>query len=155
MKNKKSIIPLVIFLFSWIACQAKTPYPRIYVTDADKPLILQKIKKEKWAKESYAKLKEKINVYADRHIDDPQWIVSRLSMYRKEGERYTRCYLKDQNWDRGEGNAPVPTVRMPGMRTWNKYVNVPLEDRIPYNETGDMWGIDKTHPDRPPGFNSL
>ena len=57
----------------------------------------------------------------DRHAADPQWIISRLAMYWKEGERYTQCYLKNQNWDRGEGNAPVPTVRMPGMRTWNKY----------------------------------
>lgn len=47
------------------------------------------------------------------------------------------------------GNAPVPTVRMPGMRTWNKYVNVPLEDRTPYNETGDMWGINKLNPSEP------
>lgn len=53
--------------------------------------------------------------YADRHAADPQWIISRLAMYWKEGERYTQCYLKNQNWDRGEGNAPVPTVRMPGM----------------------------------------
>lgn len=55
-----------------------------------------------------------------------------------------------QNWDRGEGNAPVPTVRMPGMRTWNKYANVPLEQRIPYNETGDMLGINKLNPSEPP-----
>ena len=52
--------------------------------------------------------------------------------------------------DRGEGNAPVPTVRMPGMRTWNKYANVPLEQRIPYNETGDMLGINKLNPSEPP-----
>ena len=35
------------------------------------------------------------------------------------------------------------------MRTWNKYVNVPLEDRTPYNETGDMWGINKLNPSEP------
>lgn len=67
----------------------------------------------------------------------------------EKGERYTQCYLKSQNWDRGEGDAPVPTVRMPGMRTWNKYVNVPLEDRTPYNETGDMWGISRIEPNAP------
>lgn len=65
----------------------------------------------------------------------------------KRGEHYTQCYLKNEIWDRGEGNALVPTVRMPGMRTWNKYCNVPLEERIPYNETGDMWGINRTNPD--------
>ena len=87
--------------------------------------------------------------YVDRHQTDPEWITSRLAMYWKDGERYTQCYLKKQNWDYGEGNAPVPTVRMPGMRTWNKYVNVPLEDRTPYNETGDMWGINKLNPSEP------
>lgn len=71
-------------------------------------------------------------------------------MYWKEGERYTQCYLKNQNWDRGEGDAPVPTVRMPGMRTWNKYYNVPLEDRQPYNETGDMLGLNRQNPSAPP-----
>lgn len=87
--------------------------------------------------------------YVDRHQTDPEWITFRLAMYWKDGERYTQCYLKKQNWDYGEGNAPVPTVRMPGMRTWNKYVNVPLEDRTSYNETGDMWGINKLNPSEP------
>lgn len=58
--------------------------------------------------------------------------------------------FKNQNWDRGEGDAPVPTVRMPGMRTWNKYYNVPLEDRQPYNETGDMLGLNRQNPSAPP-----
>jgi len=133
-----------------MACQKNALYPRIYVKDTDKPIIQQKIQEENWAKDAYAQLKKEIDVYADRHVNDPEWITSRLAMYWKEGERYTQCYLKNQNWDRGEGNAPVPTVRMPGMRTWNKYVNVPLENRIPYNETGDMWGLDKTNPEQPP-----
>lgn len=149
MKKIHLIFLSIILLLT--ACQKNlSSYPRLYVTEADKPVILQKIKKEEWAKESYARLIKKIDVYADRHIDDPEWIVSRLSMYWKDGERYTQCYLKEQNWDRGEGNAPVPTVRMPGMRIWNKYGNVPLEDRTPYNETGDMWGISRTDPSQPP-----
>lgn len=32
----------------------------------------------------------------------------------------------------------------------NKYANVPLEQRIPYNETGDMLGINKLNPSEPP-----
>ena len=36
------------------------------------------------------------------------------------------------------------------MRTWNKYQNVPLADRTPYNETGDMWGVSRQDPDAPP-----
>lgn len=75
---------------------------------------------------------------------------------------FTSCYVLErgralyamlfekQNWERGEGNAPVPTVRMPGMRTWNKYYNVPLENRQPYNETGDMLGLNKQNPSESP-----
>lgn len=144
MKNS-AIIFIMICLCSW---NVKSQPLRIY--NFEKKEVLQKIKKEQWAKDSYENLKVKIDVYADRHIDDPEWIVSRLAMYWKDGERYTQCYLKRQNWDRGEGNAPVPTLRMPGMRAWNKHINVPLEERIPYNETGDMWGIDKTAPELPP-----
>jgi hypothetical protein len=98
-------------------------HPRMYVSDADLPEIRQKIETQAWAKESFSQIRSQVESYVDRHAADPTWIVSRLAMYWKEGERYTQCYLKDQNWDRGEGNAPVPTVRMPGMRTWNKYVN--------------------------------
>ena len=112
--------------------------------------ILQKIADEEWAKEAFTKIRGNVEKYADRHAADPQWIISRLAMYWKEGERYTQCYLKNQNWDRGEGDAPVPTVRMPGMRTWNKYYNVPLEDRQPYNETGDMLGLNRQNPSAPP-----
>ncbi len=149
---KNVFIFLFFFALALTACEDNnnSAYPRIYVKESDKPVIQQKIKDEGWAKDAYARLKSEIDAYADRHAKDPEWIVSRLSMYWKDGERYTQCYLKEQNWDRGEGNAPVPTVRMPGMRIWNKYSNVPLEDRIPYNETGDMWGIDRTNPALPP-----
>ncbi|MDD3166671.1 MAG: hypothetical protein PHN20_04475, partial [Bacteroidales bacterium] len=125
-------------------------HPRMYVSDADLPEIRQKIETQAWAKESFSQIRSQVEIYVDRHAADPTWIVSRLAMYWKEGERYTQCYLKDQNWDRGEGNAPVPTVRMPGMRTWNKYVNVPLADREPYNESGDMLGLDRLNPQAAP-----
>lgn len=125
-------------------------HPCLYANSTDRPSILSKITEEEWAKTAWNHLLQEITPYADKHQTDPEWIVSRLAMYWKEGERYTQCYLKRQNWDRGEGNAPVPTVRMPGMRTWNEYINVPLKDRTPYNETGDMWGISRKDPDQPP-----
>lgn len=143
MKN----IALILLLICLCGCSKKRPL-RIY--QIDKSEVQKKVENESWAQDIYNRLTTKIDVYADRHVNDPEWIVSRLAMYWKEGERYTQCYLKNQNWDRGEGNAPVPTVRMPGMRTWNKYCNVPLEDRTPYNETGDMWGADRTNPELPP-----
>lgn len=150
----KEIILIVGLLFSLRVGYAQDvnpsfTHPRIYVSDSDKVSVKEKIACQPWAKSVYLQLKNKIDPYVKRHETEPEWIVSRLAMYWKEGERYTQCYLKKQNWDRGEGNAPVPTVRMPGMRTWNKYVNVPLEGRTPYNETGDMWGIDRTDPGAP------
>ena len=145
MKRYLCIIGVILILFPLCASE----HPRIYVSDSERELVKEKIAHQPWAKDVYLRLKDKIDPYVKRHQTDSEWIVSRLAMYWKEGERYTQCYLKKQNWDRGEGNAPVPTVRMPGMRTWNKYVNVPLEERTPYNESGDMWGLSRTEPDAP------
>ncbi|ALJ04722.1 hypothetical protein APS56_06085 [Pseudalgibacter alginicilyticus] len=113
-------------------------------------MLLNKIESEAWANDSWNKLQDEINPYVNRHVTNPEWIVSRLAMYWKEGERFTQCYVKNQNWDYGEGNAPVPTVRLPGMRTWNDYLNVPLEDRPPYNESGDLLGISRSSADKTP-----
>ena len=146
MKNLFIFFSILMLL---TGCQSDAIHPHIYADDADKASIRQMIADEEWASMVFQRLKDKVEPYADRHVADPEWLVSRLAMYWKDGEHYTQCYLKDQNWERGEGNAPVPTVRMPGMRTWNKYVNVPLEERTPYNETGDMWGIDRSNPDAP------
>ena len=143
---------IIFNLFLCIGCalSLQAQHPCIYTSSSERAAIRQKINSEPWAKSAFARVRAKVEKYADRHATDPEWCISRLAMYWKDGERYTQCYLKQQNWDRGEGNAPVPTVRMPGMRTWNKYTNVPLEDRIPYNETGDMMGINKLNPQEPP-----
>lgn len=147
MRNVTFILTLwVVFLFEIQAQQ----HPCIYVSPDDKTAIQEKIKTEAWANKAFANIRAKVEKYVDKHVTDSTWIVSRLAMYWKDGEHYTQCYLKKQNWDRGEGNAPVPTVRMPGMRVWNKYYNVPLEERIPYNETGDMWGLNKQNPSEAP-----
>lgn len=125
-------------------------HPNLFATKEDRANILAKVKNEAWAKTSWENIQSEINPYVERHINNPEWIVSRLAMYWKEGERYTQCYIKKQDWDYGEGNAPIPTVRLPGMRTWNDYLNVPLEDRIPYNESGDMMGISRSSADKTP-----
>lgn len=125
-------------------------HPVLYATTEDRMDIQQKIENEDWAKESWQKLLEEVDPYVTRHEYDPEWIVSRLAMYWKKGEHYTQCYIANQDWNYGEGNAPVPTVRLPGMRRWNDYYNVPLEDRTPYNETGDMWGVSRSSGDTTP-----
>ncbi len=134
-----------------LACsgRASERHPRLYVSDAERGKLQQTIQNEVWAQQAYANIKATVDPHVERHQTDPEWIVSRLAMYWKDGERYTQCYLKKQNWDYGKGNAPVPTVRLPGMRTWNKYKNVPLEERTPYNESGDMKGLSKSDPSEP------
>lgn len=131
IRMKKILAAFILGMGCMLAVQAQQ-HPCVYVAPADRASVLQKVKNEPWAGEAFAAIRSKVEKYVDRHQTDPEWITSRLAMYWKDGERYTQCYLKKQNWDYGEGNAPVPTVRMPGMRTWNKYVNVPLEDRTPY-----------------------
>ncbi|WP_282123125.1 hypothetical protein [Algibacter mikhailovii] len=151
MKFIASIL-LILTMSSGISinAQASGDHPRLFAAKEDRQAILDKIKNESWAHASWKAVLNDIDVYVDRHIDDPKWITSRLAMYWKDGERYTQCYIKKQDWDYGEGNAPLPTVRLPGMRRWNDYLNVPLEDRIPYNETGDMLGISRSSGDDTP-----
>ncbi|WP_430931291.1 hypothetical protein [Saccharicrinis sp. 156] len=145
----KSLMLVAVLLLHGHFIKAQD-HPSLFVKNQDRETVLAKIENEEWAKMSWQNLKKSIDGYVDRHQTDPEWIVSRLAMYWKDGERYTQCYIKKQNWDYGEGNAPVPTMRLPGMRTWNNYVNVPLEDRIPYNESGDMLGIDRSSDDKTP-----
>ena len=83
-------------------------------------------------------IKKRIDQYVERHQSDPQWLLSRMAMYWKEGEHYTQCYISGEHWHHGEGNAPVPTLRLPGERTWNKNPRPQLADLLPYNETGDL-----------------
>ncbi|WP_406683240.1 hypothetical protein N1F78_11165 [Seonamhaeicola sp. MEBiC1930] len=151
MKFIASIL-LILAISNGITMSAQNSgdHPRLFAAKEDRQAILQKIENESWAKASWKALLKDIDVYVDRHIDDPKWITSRLAMYWKDGERYTQCYIKNQDWDYGEGNAPIPTVRLPGMRRWNDYLNVPLEDRTPYNETGDMLGISRSSGDKTP-----
>ena len=137
---------IFLILLSVIAIKVKAIHPSLYVKDTDKASLLNKIETNDWARHGLENIKQSVDTFVNLHITDPQWILSRMSMYWKDGERYTQCYVKDEVWERGEGNAPVPTVRLPGMRIWNKYKILPLKDRTPYNETGDMLALDKDHP---------
>jgi len=139
------IIRYILLFFVTLPLQARE-HPYIYVTDSDRVNIKERIAHCEWAKAIYQRLRSSVDPYVVKVQQEPSWMVSRLAMYWKKGAHFTQCYLKDEHWDYGEGNAPVPTVRMPGMRTWNKYQNVPLAERIPYNETGDMWGFNPYDP---------
>ena len=144
---------LIIFFMvtmGYSSLASSLSHPRLLISVEDRGEILQKIENEAWAKKVWESILLEIDPLVERHKSDSQWIVSRMSMYWKEGERYTQCYIKKQNWDYGEGNAPVPTVRLPGMRIWNNYINVPLEERLILSESGEMLGIDRSSDDKSP-----
>ncbi len=149
MKFKNSVVVILTCCLNVVVAQ-KAEHPRIYTKASERTNIINKIETEAWAKASWGALLQDVDVHVNRHVTNPEWMVSRLAMYWKEGERYTQCYIKNQDWDYGEGNAPLPTVRLPGMRRWNDFVNVPLEDRIPYNESGDMLGVSRSSGDKTP-----
>ncbi len=146
-KNTCKILLAIVLLLQSVMVAAQT-HPLLFANNTENETIKKKIESEDWAQSAWLNLKAEIDTHVDRHQEDPEWITSRLAMYWKDGERYTQCYIKKQNWDYGEGNAPIPTVRLPGMRTWNNYNNVPLEDRIPFNESGDMLGVDRSSDDK-------
>ena len=98
MKNLFIFFSILMLL---TGCQSDAIHPHIYADDADKASIRQMIADEEWASMVFQRLKDKVEPYADRHVADPEWLVSRLAMYWKDGEHYTQCYLKDQNWERG------------------------------------------------------
>ncbi|WP_181802078.1 hypothetical protein [Streptomyces shenzhenensis] len=113
-------------------------HPWIYTDASEKQALVDKVTGSGWAKASYEQLKAVVDPLADRHGSDPEWILSRMSMYWTEGQRYTQVYVKKQNFDFGEGNAPVPTLRFDATRGWNSNKNPPLEQRLAYSEDGSM-----------------
>ena len=90
----KNILLLILVCLGNMWTLKAQEHPVIYASASDKATILQKIADEEWAKEAFTKIRGNVEKYADRHTADPQWIISRLAMYLKEGERYTQCYLK-------------------------------------------------------------
>ena len=52
---------------------------------------------------------KKVDTYVLRHVDDPEWIVSRLQMYWHS--HADEIYIKSEQLDHVAGHAPVPTVR--------------------------------------------
>lgn len=145
---KKALLVCISFCVSLLTSAA---HPELYLSEKSLPEVRSKIQNSPWAAEAFDGIRKEIDLYLEKTRKEPDWLTSRLAMYWKDGERYTQCYLnKRQNWERGEGNAPVPTVRLPGMRIWNNWKLVPLEQREPYNETGDILAYDRRNPELPP-----
>lgn len=119
--------------------------PHILVTDQDKQAILEKVKGQQWAKTIFEDMVNKVNPYVDRHISDPQWILSRYLMNRIPGKHYTTVFSDDAGMRliRWEGNAPYPTVRVstylrsPITQKGSPYRKPSIEELVP-NDTSKM-----------------
>lgn len=81
---------------------------------------------------------DKVDVHVERHVTDPEWIVSRLQMHWKS--HASVIYIKGEQLDHMEGRAPVPTVRYPSNRSGHSpYARPALEDIKPYQDSLGLW----------------
>ncbi|MEQ9220045.1 MAG: hypothetical protein RLO17_18470 [Cyclobacteriaceae bacterium] len=106
-------------------------YPRIYLTQEEKPALEQLIRDEPWAGEVLHGIHQRIDPHVERHSTDPEWMVSRLMMYWKT--KATNVYIDGVYYSHADGEAPVPTVRFTGARDYTTNYAMPeLEDILPY-----------------------
>lgn len=114
-------------------------YPRIYISQSGKKALEKTIKKEAWAKTVLEGLHNKIDKHVERHVTDPEWMVSRLQMCWKT--KSTSVYINGINYSHADGEAPVPTVRLCGSRDYTTPYGKPkLEDIKPYmDDPRGLW----------------
>lgn len=106
-------------------------YPRLYITQDEKKGLEETIENEGWAQDVLDGIHQHIDKHVERHIDDPEWMVSRLQMYWET--KATNIYVDGVNYSHADGEAPVPTVRFTGSRnSATSYGKPKLEDILPY-----------------------
>jgi hypothetical protein len=140
---KRTILLLLISLqqVCTIPTMAQTSHPHILVSPADKPIILEKIEKQAWAKSFYDEIEKKVTPYVERHKTNPEWILSRYLMNRIPGKRYIN-FLSDAEGTAMvsyAGDAPYPTVRVaphkrsPTTPDGYGYKLPTIEELVPYD----------------------
>lgn len=141
MLKKYAIIIILSCLGNWVQTQnsGKIPlptklehrFPRLYVTQDEKQGLEKTIREEAWAKEVLSGLHQRIDQHVERHVKDPEWIVSRLQMHWKT--KAANIYVNGINFSHADGEAPVPTVRFAGSRDYTTPYGKPkLADILPY-----------------------
>lgn len=151
------VLALTLFIAFTHCLQAQIPlpdnleqgYPRLYVTQSGKRALKKMIKKESWASDVLQGLHKKMDVHVDRHVEDKEWIVSRLQMYWKT--KSTNVYVNGVNYSHADGEAPVPTVKFAGSRnSTTAYGKPKLEDILPYmDDPRGMYLPNKTKEGKP------
>lgn len=142
------IMLVLIFYFSITASYGQN-HPRIYVDANQKSEFQNRLKTSKRAAEFVENIRKEIDPYVDRHKVDPEWIISRLQMYWNN--KFERVYVNGMDFSRGEGKAPVPTVKFSGSRDWDTdYLKPALENIKPYlDDERGMYLQNNTKPGQP------
>ena len=134
----KKIIFVFVLAILLSGCKRESDHPRIYITNNKKVAFIEKLNKNEWARLSYDAIKLKVDTYVDRHISDPEWIISRMQMYWDT--HYERVYVKGNAFSHGTGRAPVPTVKFAGHRDpATDYARPSLEDIQPFMDEKGMY----------------
>jgi hypothetical protein len=135
--------------------ESQRPYPRLLVSDVDKPEIMRRIEQKDWAASIYDQIFRDVTPFVERHQTDPEWILSRYQMNWQPGKHYTRHISDPQGTQMLEwsGNAPHPTVRVtthkrpPIAPDGYRYRLPALEDIKPY-DTDSLWYMQSSGPSR-------
>ncbi len=107
--------------------------PQILTTGDAHPAMVEKVQSVKWAKSLYDVMKKRVDVYADKVQQDPQWATARLAM--NWDTHHIQAVTKGSRTVGGKGRAPIPTPRFAGARDWKTdYSRQPLDERMPYND---------------------
>lgn len=97
---------------------ADAGHPRLLTSAAEREAIQEKIQSASWMRSSLEAMRAEVEPYADRHAEDPAWLLSRMLMHW--GQHYTEFPILDGtgrystrlDMEARSGNAPVPTVRV-------------------------------------------
>jgi hypothetical protein len=113
---------------------AQADHPEVYVTPADREVVLAKIAQAPWAKDGFAALKARIDPLVEKTKTDPKYLSSRLMM--NWTTHSTTPIVDKSRLVGGEGRAPVPTPRFAGARDWATDYSRPanIDDWKPYND---------------------
>lgn len=142
---------LLIFLFptlflyaesSAIQLPANLPqgFPRTITPDNTRESVTTLIKNEVWAKQTFDKIRERVDKYVSLAAKDSTWLLSRLQM--NWNTHYTDVYVRSDVFDHAGGEkAPVPTVRFTGTRAATTIYGRPkLEDVLPFmDDERGLW----------------
>lgn len=122
--------------------QLRSDYPRFVRANECREGI-EKLLGSEDGQVAFDQIRERIELYVERHQSDPEWILSRMQMYWES--HATDIYVDADYYGYVDGRAPVPTVRYSGSRnTQTDYLVPEIEDIIPYQDSKGVYLQHKT-----------